>query len=244
MRHTVLTGITRNRLGRHQGQRGYLASRGAPNGTHSSPRPETDAPNGTRSRLPPRTVGRCPPLPPQRAPATTGNRPGRPATLVSHPGQRGRPPSDQAKLRRPRARAPRERRARGGRWERHRERRPGPGSTRASLLEVLERLPQLSCRVHHERPVRSDRLPDRLTAQQQDVERRRRAVHGSRGRERERLPRTRTSPAARPGSAAASAPTVPDPASTYAERVEVSRPRTETVAPGERSRAPARSACA
>src|SRR6516162_9171775 len=39
----------------------------------------------------------------------------------------------------------------------------------ASLV-VLERLDQLVPGVHHERAVRGDRFPDRLTAQQQDVE--------------------------------------------------------------------------
>ena len=62
-RHTVLTVTTHTRLGRHKGQRGSFGSRGAPNYTRSHPRPETAAPNDTRSRPPPWPTRRHPPQP-------------------------------------------------------------------------------------------------------------------------------------------------------------------------------------
>jgi len=58
-----------------------------------------------------------------------------------------------------------------------------------ALLVVLEGLGELGLGVHHERSVDGDLLADRLAAEQQHVQRRRRAVHLGVGRERERLPR-------------------------------------------------------
>src|SRR5215471_16343533 len=46
----------------------------------------------------------------------------------------------------------------------------GRDAAQPARLVVLERPDQLVPRVHHERAVRGDRLPDRLAAQEQDVE--------------------------------------------------------------------------
>jgi hypothetical protein len=87
MRHTALTGTTRNRLGRHEGQRGYLASRGAPT-PHTQARGRKPTPK-RHTITAPAPDGRpmSATAAPQRAPATTGT----PSGSASHPGQPPRP---------------------------------------------------------------------------------------------------------------------------------------------------------
>ena len=78
--------------------------------------------------------------------------------------------------------------------------RLGRDSPQPPGLVVLEGLHQLGAGVHDERPVRRDRLPDRLPAEQQDVH-----VLSRISRERDRVARPRTPPAA-PSAPAASPP--------------------------------------
>src|SRR5215831_15280531 len=65
----------------------------------------------------------------------------------------------------------------------------GRDAAQPAGLVVLERPDQLVPRVHHERPVRGDRLPDRLAAQEQDVEVLARPLLARVGPERERAAR-------------------------------------------------------
>src|SRR6266567_4742953 len=63
----------------------------------------------------------------------------------------------------------------------------GGDGAEAALLVVLEGLGELGLGVHDERAVGRDGFPDRLAAEQQDVEGGARAVHRLVGGERDRL---------------------------------------------------------